>query len=81
MSLYCYLLAHDFPTLPNALADVEKVVCREFVPATKSDGFLRIPVDVLCNFLEMEELNATEDEVLDACCRWLDAPPSQRPTR
>lgn len=75
MGLYCYFLEHEFPNLPNAVQSIRKFACQEFVDASKSNEFLRLPVKALCQLLKDSRLNAPEDDVLDACCRWLASSP------
>lgn len=79
MVRYCHLSEYEFPNLPTDLRrKIKDFVCRHFVAATKVESFTRIPVKLLCDFLQEENLRATEDEVLDACCLWLgDSPEPQ----
>jgi len=74
--LYCYLLEHEFPNLPNAVQSIKAFMCKEFVAASKSNGFLCLPEKLLCQLLKEDGLVATEDDVLDACCRWLAGSPT-----
>jgi len=75
--LCCYLLEHEFPNLSNVayLESIKAFMCEEFVEVSKSGGFLRLPEKVLCQLLKEDRLVATEDDVLDACCRWLAGSP------
>jgi len=50
-------------------------MCKEFVTVSESDRFLHLPEKVLCQLLNDDGLVATEDDVLDACCRWLAGSP------
>jgi len=139
--LYCYLLEHEFPKLPNSAynskldelasapeilakkfmdllgggsnsklrnisaqtwLEIIQITCdqingivgillaahldltwtikafmgKEFVDVSKSAGFLRLPEKALCQLLKEDGLLvAPEDDVLDACCRWLAGSP------
>lgn len=78
LSLYAYFLKHEFPSMPKARETVKAFVRNEFAAAALSEDFMHIREEVLCEFLADDMLNAKEDDVLDACCRWLGDSPDPR---
>lgn len=71
VTLYEYFGKHDFPSMPRARDAVKAFVCSEFVAVAESAEFLRLPEDIFCQILENWPIVANEDNILDACCRWL----------
>lgn len=78
MERYRYLFEHEFPNLESSELLIKEFVFDEFVAVSKTEGFLNMPLQIVCDLLHADGINAAEDEVLAACCRWLgDSPDPQ----
>jgi len=69
LPVYAYLA--DIPSLRSALGAARQSVCENFVAICKNKSFYELSTHALCELLKSDSLDATEDDILEACCRWI----------
>lgn len=70
VSTYSHLGA--IPSLPAARKAAKSMVCRNFATLAQDPSFYELSTQALCELLKSREIFASEDAILQACCRWID---------